>query len=362
MRTPEGIYIFRRVLSEEELPRTDDYGEKAFTLNYPNPIDERESRSGSGIWLHGAFDMNKTENPNNSRGCVVMSNDDLMKVSKYIFLNRTPIIIYDKIEYATAANIAEKRDRFIRYLTDWKSNWENKNIDGYIDYYERDYYYNGMDFRRFKAYKENLNKHYRFIKVMLSKINLYAFDHYFVVMFDQLYISDANHFYSKKIQYWKNYSNKARIAYELNIRLPEITKFEFSKGNYISIAEFRKDYLKRLKGSTFNFVPGQINLKRISIFDNSVKLFLKIPVSGKRLRAIPVLLLKNDGKTEYESLPGITLDSGVPQTYSKGIVLNEKEEMILLEKKKDAKIKSLTLFVINDEDKFEQIITYFVNE
>jgi murein L,D-transpeptidase YafK len=362
MKTPEGIYFFKRVITGTELPKIDDYGEKAFTLNYPNSIDEGESRTGSGIWLHGAYDINKTENPNNSRGCVVMNNEDLMKVSRYIFLDQTPIVIYDKIEYDSVAEIKERRDRFIRDLTDWKKNWENKNITGYIDYYEKDFQYSGMGLSAFKSYKKNLNKLYKFIKIILSKINIYSFDNYFVVIFNQLYISDINHFYSKKIQYWENHRDKAKIASELNIRLPQITRFEITKGNYVSLKEFRKDYCDRMTRSTVNFIPGEINLKKVSIFDNSVKVFLKKTGPGSGLRVIPVLLLKNNGSTEYDSLPGIVLESGVPQNQSKGIILDNQEEMILLEKEKDAKIKSLTLFVINNEDKFEQIITYFVNK
>ena len=93
MRTPEGIYFFKSILYGEDLPKTGDYGEKAFTLNYPNPIDRKDSKDGSGIWLHGAFDGEKIGIPNNSRGCVVMKNEDLIRLSSYIFLNRTPICI-----------------------------------------------------------------------------------------------------------------------------------------------------------------------------------------------------------------------------------------------------------------------------
>ena len=67
MKTPEGIYFFHTILSGATLPKTDDYGEKAFTLNYPNPIDRKEKRDGSGIWLHGAFAGDKINTPNNSR-------------------------------------------------------------------------------------------------------------------------------------------------------------------------------------------------------------------------------------------------------------------------------------------------------
>ncbi|MFC2146320.1 murein L,D-transpeptidase family protein [Acidobacteriota bacterium] len=361
MRTPEGIYFFKGILSGDELPKTDDYGEKAFTMNYPNPIDRLENREGSGIWLHGAFDIEKPQLPNNSRGCVVMKNQDLVNVSKYLFLNQTPICIYNKIKYESAANIQKKRSRMIGYLKEWKENWENKNINGYIGYYEKDFFYSGMNLDQFKAYKRKLNNLYRFIKVILSNINLYAFDNYFVVNFNQLYISDKNHFSNTKIQYWRDYRNKAKIADELSFSLPPPTKFEISKGNYITIDEFRKDYLQQIKTDTVTVSPHEVHLKNISIVGETVKLSLTRSGSARDLKVIPVLRLENKDNTRFQSLKGISLQDGVPRDYSMGIPLKRIETMVVITKEKDFKLKSLTLFLVNHRNTFEQIITYFVN-
>jgi murein L,D-transpeptidase YafK len=361
MKTPEGIYFFRRILSGEELPKTDDYGEKAFTMNYPNPIDRNESRNGSGIWLHGAFDSDKTKQPNNSRGCVVMKNQDLVNVSKYLFLNQTPICIYNKIKYETIEKIEEKRSRVINYLRDWKEQWENKNINGYIGYYEKDFFYNGMNLSQFKSYKKKLNTLYRFIKVILSNINIYAFDKYFVVSFNQLYISDKNHFYNNKIQYWRYYKNKAKIVDEFGFSLPTPNRFEVSKGNYITIDQFRKDYQKQLEADTLTVSPHEIHLKNITIFRETVKLTLIRSNSARDLRAIPVLRLENKDDTRFQSLAGIPLQGGVPRDYSRGIPLKRNETMVIMTKEKDIVFKSLTLFLVNHQNTVEQIITYFVN-
>jgi hypothetical protein len=60
-------------------------------------------------------------------------------------------------------------------------------------------------------------------------------------------------------------------------------------------------------------------------------------------------------------LKGIPLQGGVPQDYSMGILLKRKETMVVMTKEKDFKLQSLTLFLINHRNTFEQIITYFVN-
>jgi len=361
MKTPEGIYFFRNVLAGDGLPKTDDYGEKAFTINYPNPIDRHENRDGSGIWLHGAFDIEKIQLPNNSRGCIVMNNQDLINVSKYIFLNQTPICIYKKIKYETTARLQEKRDRMIGYLKEWKENWEQKNINKYIGYYDKDFFYSGMNLDQFKAYKRKLNTLYRFIKVILSNINIYAFDNYFVVNFNQLYISDKNLFYHNKIQYWRDYKNKAKIVDEYSFSLPAPAKFEISKGNYITIDEFRKDHLQQMKTDTITVSPHQVHLKNISILGETVKLSLTSSSSARDLKVIPVLRLENKDNTRFQSLTGIPLQDGLPQDYSLGVPLMKNETLVVMTKEKDFELKSLTLFLVNHRNTFEQIITYFVD-
>jgi murein L,D-transpeptidase YafK len=362
MKTPEGIYFFSNILSGDELPKTDDYGEKAFTLNYPNPIDRKEGKDGSGIWLHGAFDGEKINLPYNSRGCVVMKNNDLVRLSKYIFLNQTPICIYNKIKFETIENIRERRDRLIGYLKEWKSNWEHKNLEGYIGYYDPDFSYSKMNLKQFKAFKQRLNRRYRFIRVILSDINIYGFKNYHVAMFNQLYISEQNHFYNKKIQYWQDVDVKARIVDEFSAWMPPPTKFEFSKGNYITIEEFQKDYLKQIESKTISIAPAEIHLKNVSIFGQTVKLSLKSSGNLSKVRVVPVLKLEHNGDTRLKTLEGITFKRGVPQGYSQAITLDGREATVVMRKNKEAQLKSLTLFLIDRNNNVEQIITYIINQ
>lgn len=361
-KTPVGIYFFRRTITGKDLPKSDDYGEKAFTMNYPNPIDRLEKRNGSGIWLHGAFDQNKTASPNNSRGCVVMKNDDLVSISKYVYLNKTPVIIYDKIKYDTVDNVVKRRERVIENIKSWKENWEDKNIDGYIAFYHPGFKSNGMDVSQFKQYKNRLNGRYKFIRVFLSGISLYAYENYNMVIFNQLYISDINDFYSQKIQYWKETGARAQIVDEYSFRLPGITKFESSKGNYVSIHSYRRDFFKRIKEKTVTLSPPQIQCRNISIFEENVKMDLSSPVRLKDIRVIPVLRLENGNGLGYRSLDGITLKDGVPQDFSGAVAFNGRQTSIVVKKEKDYELKSLTLFVLNNQNRYEQILTIYVNQ
>lgn len=363
LKTPEGIYFFTDILSSDRLPKVEDYGEKAFVLNYPNPLDKHQNKNGSGIWLHGAFDAAKIKTPFNTRGCVVLSNNDLIEVSKYIYLNKTPMCIYEKIHFDTIDNIKKKRDKIIEMLKDWKTSWENKDIDGYIAYYDPGFTYNRMDLRQFKNVKAGLNEKYKYIRVFLSDIDLYSFNGYFVVLFNQLYLSDKSQFYGKKIQYWKGDEDSGKIADEMSFNLPIPSKFEATRGNFVTIDEFRRDYIKPVKSDLFAITPPDIRIKNISIREQSVQILVSRDNSAKDLKVIPVLTLKNNhtGNTYNYAINGIAIFNGAPKDFSKAINLDKIETRMIIDKEKDTQLKSITLFVINNHFSIEQIITHFIN-
>jgi murein L,D-transpeptidase YafK len=84
-RTPEGIYFFEKKLNQPEIPYN-LYGELAFTTDYPNVFDRRDSKTGSGIWLHAVPDT--VPLTRGSRGCVVVRNEVIRKLKEYIKLKK----------------------------------------------------------------------------------------------------------------------------------------------------------------------------------------------------------------------------------------------------------------------------------
>ena len=184
-KTPEGIYFFTRVLEDGELsPR---YGVKAFVLDYPNFFDGLQKKGGRGIWLHGT---NKTLMPNDSRGCIALNNQDLLELSKYISLYRTPIIILEKIEYLPM-EMMEKRKRLLKtFIAEWLRSWEAKDLSGYMTCYAKDFRSKGMNWRQWKRYKGNLSKRNDKIKIVMDKLQGFTHNSYDLVTFLQDYHSD----------------------------------------------------------------------------------------------------------------------------------------------------------------------------
>lgn len=184
-KTPEGIYFFTHVKEQKELlPK---YGVMALPINYPNFIDTRLRKKGNGIWLHATDDPTRPIKPFDSKGCVVAANEDVLELADHIKLQTTPMVIVDKLEYAPAENIADTRREVEGLIEKWRSGWQKKDIAGYMDAYSKDFRGNGMDFQKWKKYKESLNRQYGTIGVSLSDIKILRHHNHIVVAFTQHY-------------------------------------------------------------------------------------------------------------------------------------------------------------------------------
>lgn len=364
-KTPEGIYFFDSILTGSQLPTSDDYGDKAFTLSYPNPYDRMQQRDGSGIWLHGAHDPGKTTVPNNSRGCVVLNNRDLMSVSKYIFLRQTPICIYDRIQYDTTDNIKRRRDQFLGQLRSWKEGWESKDIERYISFFHPGYHYKEMDLSQFRRYKNELNRSYEFIRVFLNGISLYGYGSGRVARFDQLYVSDKNQFRSGKLQYWVEEGGRLSILDESTQLLPPAERVEASTGNFQSIEEFRRQLLRQLHGGSgekfSSFQPASIQLNRIVMEAERVRIDVQAAGIASGTRLVPVLRLETDNnRADFRTLAGIDLDNGIPRNFQAAPPLNNGGNRIEMSKERNAILRSLTLFIAGTGGEISQISTYII--
>ena len=133
-KTPEGIYFFTDEYEDKDL--TPVYGKKAFPIDYPNFIDKRENRGGSAIWLHGT---NKKLKPINSNGCIVMQNKEILQMSQFLALNKTPIILTKKIVYQDKKNLNKQKYEILKMLGNWIKAINEENYNNYIKFYASNY-------------------------------------------------------------------------------------------------------------------------------------------------------------------------------------------------------------------------------
>jgi murein L,D-transpeptidase YafK len=132
-RTPVGVYFFTKKFSHKDLAPI--YGSLAFPIDYPNFLDTLEGRVGNSIWVHGT---NKPLKPRDSNGCIVMNNDDIQTLSRYITLNRTPVLIKDKIEWVPTDHISGEKEELLSFLNGWGHAFEQNNRNLYRSYYKKE--------------------------------------------------------------------------------------------------------------------------------------------------------------------------------------------------------------------------------
>jgi len=181
-KTPEGIYFFTDSVDDKYL--TPIYGSHALPISYPNIIDKKERKGGYGIWFHGT---NKDLKPNDTNGCIAMDNDDIKELSEIITLFETPVIIGSSLELVSEDKLQNKRSELTDIIEKWRSSWEEKNIDGYMSFYNKKFTSGWRDWPKWKDYKARLAKKYNYIDVEVNDLSLIHHNGVIVASFDQRY-------------------------------------------------------------------------------------------------------------------------------------------------------------------------------
>jgi len=122
-KTPHGIFFATRALQNPGTPET--YGTLAFPLDYPSLSDKKAGRNGTNIWIHGTI---KPLVPFQSNGCIVLSDKDIHALAKFIYINKTPVIIAETIQWIPQNMILPVRTELERILTLWTKGYMDGNM------------------------------------------------------------------------------------------------------------------------------------------------------------------------------------------------------------------------------------------
>lgn len=215
-KTPVGVYRLMSHLSDSQLD--DFYGNGAFTLNYPNALDRIRERTGSGIWLHG-LPKGKDHRPlQDSDGCVILSNTMVEGLGDYIDLQRTPIVLDDRMKWVGVAENETQGQELAQTIEAWRQAWSALDNDAYLAYYASDFTDRKKDLAAWKRYKRRIHKNKSFVKVGVSELSLLAYpgeQNMVVARFYQHYKSSNFRESGWKEQLWrKEDSGQWRIVYE----------------------------------------------------------------------------------------------------------------------------------------------------
>jgi murein L,D-transpeptidase YafK len=165
LATPVGVYFFLRFVPGKNL--AENYGHGAFVLNYPNFLDRRGGKDGTGIWLHGhSAGKSLGDEVVNTRGCIVVSNDALKEMSGYLKPNGTAIAIVNKLTFTKAENQEALARELTAFVDAWRKAWESRNVQKYMGHYAPDFVSaDGMGYQAFKRHKEKVNRGKSYIRV-----------------------------------------------------------------------------------------------------------------------------------------------------------------------------------------------------
>jgi L,D-transpeptidase YnhG len=136
-RTPVGVYFITNNLDPKTLK--DFYGAGALPINYPNPLDMRRGKTGSGIWLHGTPSEQFSRAPRATDGCVVMANSDLWRIMNTVGIRTTPVVIADKLQWVPPQNIAAEGSQFSDTLQAWRKAKSKADMSTLMGFYAPDF-------------------------------------------------------------------------------------------------------------------------------------------------------------------------------------------------------------------------------
>ncbi len=213
LATPEGIYFLTSFLTGKSLP--EKYGSGAFSLNYPNFLDQKEGKKGSGIWLHGYPDH--LERPPFSQGCVVVKNEVLKELVGFIKVGETPLVIVDTIKFQPQEDQRKLIQNLSHFLGDWEIAWEGRDSEKYLSFYSKDFISSdGKTYQKFKEYKSRVNQSKKFIQLQIEKkaflLSQKDGGRFAILRINQDYRSDSFKSYSRKILYLKEEQGKWKIT------------------------------------------------------------------------------------------------------------------------------------------------------
>ena len=203
-RTPLGIYFISEQLDTSGLH--EKYGPLAFPLDYPNVWDHLSERSGDGIWIHGVAPQAGLRPPQDTDGCIVLQNDELLRLGDDFVPQITPVIIAREIRWASRTDITAVRDKLRAALETWVQSYRSGDLHQYLAMYADDFRYHGLNKEEWSAYRLQTIGKRPIQDFMLSEVLLLADPEdkdLFLSRFQQMIVDDAQTIVTTKRLYWR---------------------------------------------------------------------------------------------------------------------------------------------------------------
>ena len=214
-KTPVGIYKTEKFIERKDLPKR--YGNGAFTLNYPNQYDKILDRTGDGIWIHGRPSEKEDAPYLDTKGCVVMDDENLNKLREFIQPKGTTVIISEEFE---PTSLGPNQTAIIQRIQNWSNAWVSLDHESYMDFYDKSFFNGSRNYSDWDNYKGRINAFKSFINIQLSDFEILNYpeeEDLIWVSFQQSYASSNYNWEGRKITLWKKDNrHRWKIVFEGN--------------------------------------------------------------------------------------------------------------------------------------------------
>jgi murein L,D-transpeptidase YafK len=161
-RTPLGVYFITSNLDTKAL--TDFYGAGAMPLNYPNVLDIKRGKSGSGIWLHGTPQQQFSRAPRSTDGCLVLSNPDILALIRRVSVGDTPVVVASQLSWKPVSQLETQARPFEVALNAWREAKMAGDLNKVLTFYTPD----------FSSYGKSMDQYLPQIKSEMKAINRHS--------------------------------------------------------------------------------------------------------------------------------------------------------------------------------------------
>jgi murein L,D-transpeptidase YafK len=212
-RTPLGVYYITGSLNPTSL--VDFYGVGALPINYPNPLDLKRGKTGSGIWLHGTPSEQFSRAPKASDGCVVLANPDLNHILTSVSARTTPVVIAERLNWVTRASLDAEKTSFNTALMSWRQAKVQSDVQKFMSFYTVDFSNYGKNLTQWNAIVTSELGKLKGQDITLSNINMMHWSDQsetMIVTFDEVVVGKRTGV--TKRQYWTREGKNWKIFFE----------------------------------------------------------------------------------------------------------------------------------------------------
>ncbi len=213
LRTPLGVYFVTGSLNPKKLK--DFYGSGALPINYPNQLDVKRGKTGSGIWLHGTPPQQFSRAPQATDGCVVLANPDLERVIKTVEVRSTPVVIAQSLKWVAPQTVRADSKPFEDALSSWQAAKSSGDITRLMSWYTSDFTSYGKNLAQWKPALTTEVRQLGGREVQLKDVSYMRWTDStdtMVVTFGEI-IQGAKSGHTKR-QYWTRQGNQWKIFFE----------------------------------------------------------------------------------------------------------------------------------------------------